>query len=305
MSDSSTTQILAVDDDEQFLDSMGRYMGRNGHIVFTAGSAEEALRMLKSEAIDVALVDIRLPGMDGLELTRKIRRDFGSEVIVMTGYLDDFSYESAINRGASDFVYKPVRLEELELRINRAMGERQLKKERDEMVEKLKILSVTDGLTKLFNSRHFHGQLKSEIDRSIRYRHSLSLLLLDIDNFKTINDGYGHIAGDQVLAKLAGAITSMLRSIDSAYRYGGEEFTIMLPETKGSEAFAVAERIRETTEDLPFEPGTGKEVHITVSIGVAEYRQPESVSEFVRRTDQAMYASKAGGRNKVSCSEPD
>jgi len=168
------------------------------------------------------------------------------------------------------------------------------------MLKKVQKLAITDGLTKLFNSRHFYDQLEREVDRSNRYRHPLALLLLDIDNFKRYNDTYGHIAGDKVLVEIGETITTCLRTIDSAYRYGGEEFTILLPETSGAEAIKVAERIRVSVAECRFYPGENNEVRVTVSTGVTQHLPGEATSAFVRRADEAMYSSKQAGKNRVT-----
>jgi two-component system cell cycle response regulator len=167
-------------------------------------------------------------------------------------------------------------------------------------------LSITDDLTKLYNSRHFYDQLRTEIERANRYNRPLSLLLLDIDNFKHYNDTYGHLEGNGVLAKLGKVIQESLRQTDSAYRYGGEEFTMILPETKGEEAVSVAERMRKRFEAEMFSPTFEEKVHKTVSIGVAQYQPEEEFLAFMRRVDKAMYAAKDQGKNRVAFSEsPD
>ena len=238
--------------------------------------------------------------MGGLELTKVIKKDNGCDVIVVTGYSDDYSYEEAINIGASDFVIKPVRLEELLLRLRRVLKERQLGTERTRMMEKLQKLAITDGLTKLYNSRSFYTQLELEVDRFNRYKHPLALLLLDIDNFKEYNDSYGHLEGDKVLVRFSQIIKTCLRANDSAYRYGGEEFTVILPETNGDEAKTVAQRIRASLEAEKYKPIPGKVARITISIGVTQCYPKEELSTFIRRADKAMYLSKENGRNRVS-----
>ncbi len=294
--------ILIVDDDAAIRESMDEFIGMAGFRSSTAASAEDALDILDHDYFDVVITDIMLPGMDGLELTDRIKKKHEIDVIVMTGYSGDYSYEEAISKGASDFVFKPVRFEELLLRLKRVLKERRLTQERTQMLEKLKRLSITDGLTKLYNSRYFYNQLKIEIDRTERYQRPLSLLLLDIDKFKDYNDTYGHLEGDQVLIRLGQVIRSCLRKMDSAYRYGGEEFTVILPETEGDEAATVAERIRTAVEMEHFTPiKDGDPVSITISIGVTEYNRKEEVALFVQRADKAMYQSKQAGRNRVSC----
>lgn len=292
--------ILVVEDDPNILSLTHDCIKKGGHEAFKADSAEIALDILKIHHIDVIITDIVLPLMDGLELTDVVKRDFDADIIVMTGYSSDFSYETAINKGASDFLFKPVRFEELQLRIDRVLAERKLKRERDEILEKLKELSITDGLTELYNSRHFYSQLKGEIDRSNRYDHPLSLLLLDLDNFKDYNDSFGHLEGDRVLVRIGRIIKSILRKMDTAYRYGGEEFTVILPEATGDEAEMVAERLRLAISDESFDPEPGEHITITVSTGVTEYIPPEKSSALVGRADRAMYKSKQDGRNRVT-----
>ncbi len=293
--------ILIVDDDVAIRDAMHEFIQMSGYASHIADSAEDALAIIENQPIDVVITDIMLPGMDGLELTDHIKQNHDIDVIVMTGYSGDYSYEEAISKGASDFVFKPVRFEELLLRLRRVLKERRLTQERVHMLERLKRLSITDGLTNLYNSRYFYSQLKAEVERSNRYNHPLSLLLLDIDNFKKYNDSYGHLEGDKVLVRLGQVIKSCLRAMDSAYRYGGEEFTVILPETEGAEAATVAERIRAAVEELRFKPVGDTKVSITVSVGVTEYIRGEDVAVFVQRADRAMYQSKDKGRNHVSC----
>jgi len=292
--------ILIVDDDDAIRDSMHEFMTENGFNAFAASSAEEAIKILKANTIEIVITDIMLPDQDGLELTDLIKENFDIDVIVMTGYSGSYSYEEAINKGASDFIFKPVRFEEVLLRLKRVIRERQLAKDRERILEKLEKLAITDGLTKLYNLRHFYNQLEVEVDRSNRYGHSLGLLLLDIDHFKVYNDTYGHLEGDKVLIKLCQIMRSCLRTMDSAYRYGGEEFTIILPETGGGEAKTVAQRIRKAVETEKFFPEPNKPHQVTISIGVTEYRQEEKFASFIKRADKAMYLSKLAGRNKVS-----
>lgn len=296
-----TAHILIVDDDLSIRDAMHEFIEMSGFVSSVASSAEEALDVLTTNSVEVVITDIMLPGMDGLALTDRIKRTADSDVIVMTGYSTEYSYEEAISKGASDFVFKPVRFEELLLRLKRVLNERRLNQERVRMLDELKKLSITDGLTQLYNSRHFYTQLKGEIERCNRYEHKLSLLLLDIDNFKEYNDTYGHLEGDKILVRLGQVIRSCLRKMDTAYRYGGEEFTIILPDTDADEARTVAERLRLAVGSEDFTDGRNPDVRITISIGVTQYFQEEKVASFVQRADQAMYRSKQAGRNKVSC----
>jgi diguanylate cyclase (GGDEF)-like protein/PAS domain S-box-containing protein len=163
-------------------------------------------------------------------------------------------------------------------------------------------LSIVDDLTQLYNSRHFYFQLRIELDRSNRYEQPLTLLLLDLDNFKAFNDAYGHVEGDQVLWRLGQVVKRCLRETDLAYRYGGEEFTIILPMTTSADGAVTAERIRTEFRKETFSPAPGRDVLVTVSIGLAQYRPQEEMKAFVHRVDQLMYQGKKNGKDRV-CSE--
>ena len=164
-------------------------------------------------------------------------------------------------------------------------------------------LSIVDGLTQLYNSRHFYSQLKIELDRSNRYEQPLTLLLLDLDDFKVFNDAYGHVEGDAVLSRLGQVVKRCLRQTDSAYRYGGEEFTILLPMTTGEDGAVTAERIRTEFKKELYAPAPGQDIHMTVSIGLAQYRPREEMKAFVHRVDQLMYQGKKNGKDRM-CLEP-
>lgn len=179
---------------------------------------------------------------------------------------------------------------------------RRLENELKESEKRYRELSIIDDLTQLYNSRHFYNQLQMELDRIERHEYPLTLMLLDIDDFKVFNDTYGHIEGDQVLVKMGRLIKSSLRKEDSAYRYGGEEFTIILPMTSKEEGSVTAERIRDEMSRENFSPIPGKNVTLTVSIGIGQYKKKEAIKNFISRVDHLMYRSKKSGKNKI-CSE--
>ena len=295
-----TASILIVDDDHAVRNSIQEFLTILEFTTYSADSAESALSFIKTCQVDVIITDIIMNGMDGLQMTEIIKKNYDTDVIIMTGYSDKYSYEKAISKGASEIIFKPMHFKELLLRLKKVFKERQLRKERTTILKKLEEIAITDELTQLYNSRHFFKQLDLEVYRSKRYKHPLSLLFLDVDNFKKYNDAYGHLQGDKVLTRLGWIIKSCLRTMDSAYRYGGEEFTVILPETEGKEALIVAPRIRALTEAEKFIPGSGKIVNVTISIGVTEYCSDERVSNFVERADKAMYIAKQQGRNQVA-----
>jgi len=292
--------VLIVDDDLAIKESVEEYLTLMSYEVKSAQNAQEAIEILKTFEAEVVLTDIMMQGMDGLELTRLIKEAYDTDVMVMTGYSADYSYEEAINAGASDFIFKPFRFEELDLRIKRVLRESAFKKERARLLAEMEQLAITDALTSLYNSRQFFLQIKQEIERYARYSRSLSLLILDIDFFKQYNDTWGHLEGDEVLQRIGNVINSCMRSMDTAYRYGGEEFAILLPETGLKKACVVGERIKDYIAQEVFTPAEGKIQHVTVSIGAAELKNGEMFSEFIRRADMALYKSKDTGRNKLT-----
>lgn len=170
-----------------------------------------------------------------------------------------------------------------------------------ESEKRYKELSITDSLTQLYNSRYFFQQLKQETERANRYSHPLSLILLDIDDFKRYNDSYGHLKGDKALMVLSDAIRKNLRRTDTAFRYGGEEFTIILPDTEIDEGMEVAERLRKSFENLVLSPSAKLKVCLTASIGVSQYCSEEQITSFLNRVDAAMYKAKHRGKNQVIC----
>ncbi|WP_022668473.1 GGDEF domain-containing response regulator [Desulfospira joergensenii] len=294
--------ILIVDDDTAIKESVEEYLKILGYTVKSASSAEDALQILESFHADVVLTDIMMQGMDGLELTMEIKKKHHADVMVMTGYSAEYSYEEAVKAGASDFIFKPFRFEELDLRLKRVLREAAFKRERTKMLKDMEQLAITDALTGLHNSRQFFRQIKLEIQRFNRYSRALSLLILDIDFFKNYNDTWGHLEGDKVLMGIGRVISSCMRSMDTAYRYGGEEFAIILPETGLKRACVVGARIKDLIASEVFEPEPGVKAVVTVSIGASELNRDEDVTSFIKRTDKALYKSKESGRNRLTYS---
>ncbi len=297
-----TISILVVDDDVGIKETTEEFLKLSGYMTASALSGEEAVEIIESFDPDIVLTDIMLKEIDGLTLTRFIKNKYKAEIIVMTGYSAAYSYEEAVNAGASDFIFKPFRFEELGLRIKRVIRELKLKRANVKLITELESLAITDGLTKLYNSRYFFKQLKGEIERHMRYSRPLSLLLMDIDDFKRVNDTFGHLQGDRILIKVGRIITSCLRAMDTAYRYGGEEFTAILPETEIKKACIVGERIREAVFNKKIKDyESGETIPITISIGATEFSKEDDFQSFIKRSDTAMYMSKAHGKNKLTC----
>jgi two-component system cell cycle response regulator len=298
-----SVQILVVDDDKGIRETIRGAIQEAGYTCRTEASGDEALGFLEKNRVDIIIADVRMPGLNGFELTKVVKEKYDADVIIITGYGRDFQYEEAIEKGASEFILKPIRLKELIVRLRRVLRERALLAQQRQMEDQLRELTITDDLTKLHNMRHFYVQLQLEIDRTSRYKNPLSLLLLDVDRFKQYNDTYGHLEGDKILIELGRVIRECLRKSDTAYRYGGDEFMVVLPQTQGNEARNVAERIRAQfpAEYSHREPDR---IDTTLSIGVVEHRPKEDLSEFVKRADQAMYkAKKQGGNHSILVDE--
>jgi len=172
--------------------------------------------------------------------------------------------------------------------------------DRKALEEDLRLQSITDGLTGLYNRRHFLSLAQKEVDRAVRNKVPFSILLIDVDRFKQFNDAFGHAEGDKVLKCLGDAIRENIRTLDTGFRYGGEEFLVLLPETAATGALVPAERLRIRFSEIPFTTRPDEEARsVTLSIGVAEYRAGDTIENLFRAADRAMYAAKNAGRNRV------
>ena len=295
-------KILVVEDDVDFSKTLMEFLNESGFVTISANSAEEAEEILKKKEISLVLTDIKLPKMDGIKFAKNIKKKYNLGVIVMTAYSSEYSFEDVIKNGANDLIIKPFKFNELLLRIKKVIKELSLLDDHEKMIHALKRLTIEDSLTGLYNSRHFYDQLDKEIKRSVRYLHPLSLIFIDVDNLKEINDNYGHMIGDKILRLIAKRIKACLRSNDSAYRFAGDEFTLILPETTVSKAKFVADRILSKLPNESFLVNKIEISKITLSLGIAEYEMNEGNQQFVHRADLTMYEAKKRGGNRVNVS---
>jgi diguanylate cyclase (GGDEF)-like protein len=275
--------ILVVDDEESIRGPVVEMLIYLGFPADSAKSGEEALKKLKKKTYAFLVTDVKMPKMDGLELIGRVKNDHPNVcVIAMTGYSKDYQYMDVVNAGASDFINKPFLIEELEAKIKRAIVERNIKQE-------LNRLSITDSLTGLYNQRQFYARLKEEIVRARRQKNQLSMILLDLDDFKQYNDKNGHVAGDGVLKKVGAIISANIRQgVDSGYRYGGDEFAAILIDASVEIAQSIAKRIEE---------GIQKECKLTASTGHADFSEGMTPEEFVEKADQHLYKFKGKRKN--------
>jgi diguanylate cyclase (GGDEF)-like protein len=263
----------------------------------------EAFKTLLNVPVDLILCDLEMPRMDGFKFISMVRareelKDI--PVIMLTGREDRELKIKGLEQGASDYVTKPFDAGELVARVKVQLKLKTLQDELKRSNELLKELSNTDPLTRLYNRRYLMENLDREFQRSMRKKENLSLVLLDIDHFKSINDAYGHQQGDVVLAAVAEVAQTGLRRYDIAARYGGEEFILVLPETPLSEGMAVAERLRQAVQEMGFPPPMDN-LTVTVSLGVSTYptEQIDCVDSLIRQADEALYRAKQSGRNRV------
>ncbi len=285
--------ILVVDDDELVRMTLSVLVSSLGYHCLVAGDGVEAISVLESAGVDLVLSDIVMPGMDGLALLDHIKKHYKeTDVILSTGYHEKASYAEVIKAGAIDFIKKPIDQAELEAKLARALRERSL-------IRELERLSMHDGLTGILNRRAFDDRFSYEVERAYRQNYSLMLAIMDIDNFKTYNDTYGHNEGDKVLIGLAEILRECTRdSVDMCFRLGGDEFAVLLPQATPNQGTEIVQRILLSFAERNF----GK---TTLSIGLVTCgRNPKidrSKDELSmrERADQAMYDAKKGGKNCV------
>ena len=311
-------KILIVDDDESQAELAKERMQQEGFSVDLALSAEGCLKKIATTTYDAIVSDYSMPRMSGLELLDELaKREVDTPVIITTGFGDEKTVVQAMKMGAYDYIVKEPDLGHLDLLplvIKDAYSKYLLKKENErlmaELIEKRKQLeelnlkltelSITDELTGIYNYRFFQLALEKEWERAERYNRSLSCILSDIDNFKRINDLYGHPVGDKILREIAQLTSRSVRQSDYLARYGGEEFVILLPDTNLRNSLQVAEKLRKLIEAHTFQP-TEEPLKLTISLGVVSNEMPgvTSAGALVELADKALYKAKREGKNCV------
>jgi two-component system, cell cycle response regulator len=305
-------KILIAEDDAVSRTILRRAVEKLGHECLAASDGEEAWGLYKENPdIDAIISDWMMPGVDGLELCRRVRSD-GREgytyFIFLTALGDREHLLQGLEAGADDYLSKPLDRDELGMRLTSALRvtdlHRRLAFQNGELEELNRMLfeqSRQDPLTSLGNRLRLREDLQVLQSRTERYGHNYAVALCDVDFFKAYNDRYGHLAGDDVLRRVAATISSGLRGGDAAYRYGGEEFLIVLPEQDAKDAAATIDRLRQAVEGLgiPHADGTPRGV-VTISAGVAMSAEAEDADALLKAADTALYAAKESGRNRVS-----
>jgi len=299
----SPFNIPIVDDDAAIRRLLRLLLTRAGYQTFECTTGSEARERLWKEPWDIAILDRKLPDMDGVVLCHEIKSHAELRkryIIMLTGEDEQEDKVEGLELGADDYITKPFQVAELLARVRAAKRIVDLQKELLETNKRLELLSITDGLTKLHNHRHFQDELNRAFDESARYERPLSLAMIDIDFFKKVNDTHGHAVGDDVLREVARLYRDSVRSTDLVARYGGEEFAVMMPETTMDDAAIFAEKIRSMIEATPIQTQAGP-VTVTVSIGVASvpHSRIHSSKELIVAADKALYRAKRNGRNQV------
>ena len=288
--------ILIVDDEKMNVDILGGILSPMYNLLISRNGSR-ALEIAKANTPDLILLDVLMPDMTGFEVIAKLKESDETSkipVIFITGLTSADDEEKGFFLGAVDYITKPFNKAIVKARVNTHI------KIVDQM-RTIERIGLIDPLTKISNRRGFEDKLRAEWDRTKREASPISILIMDIDKFKTYNDTYGHQQGDAALKSLAETLTETLkRSVDFCARWGGEEFVILLPGTDEAGAVGVAERARENVEAMIIETEEGEKTKITVSIGVNSLipEASDTVKDFIEKADQALYKAKESGRNR-------
>ena len=264
---------------------------------------QKALLTLPETDLDLLIVSLSLSGTDGLRLCSQVRsldRIRHLPILILVEPGDDARLLRGLDMGVNDYIVRPIDKNEMLARIRTQIKRKrfadQLKTRLEESVE----MAITDSLTGLHNRRYMEGHLKTLVEEAAQREKPLSLLITDIDFFKSVNDMHGHDAGDVVLREFSKRLRKNIRGIDLACRYGGEEFVVMMPDTDLAKAYLVGERLRQCIASQPFSLSDGTALEITASVGVATLEGPCDTPEtLLKRADQALYSAKRDGRNRV------
>lgn len=311
-------RILVVEDDLISRRLLEKILVSWGHEVLTAENGLEAWDLLQKENLKFVVADWMMPVMDGVELCRKIRSaDIAGYVyfILLTGKDKKEDIVEGLDGGADDYVTKPFERDELKVRIR--AGERILDLEKELTAKNIELqclnirlerLARLDPLLDIGNRRYFYESIQKVHHRASRYGHEYGMIMCDVDNFKTYNDTYGHIAGDHVLKAVADSLKSSLRTSDDIFRYGGEEIVIILPEQDIEKTRVVAERLRRDIESLQVEHKGIERGILTISCGVSTFDETDKACKWetvLDQADKALYTAKSAGRNQVCMFRPD
>ena len=298
--DTTGSPILVIDDSPSINRIRDTLVGQ-GYAVSVADNAEHGLETASEEPFDLVLVRLRLKNGDPLRLCAQLRTCEGSRsvpILVVADNQDRDRIEKAIEIGINDYFTTPVDPSELVARVRTQVRRKKYNDKLKADYEHGLVAALKDGLTGAYNRRYLDTHLDSQLSSLTSRGKVTSVVMLDIDHFKQINDNHGHAAGDDVLRGLVPIIRDSVRDFDTVARYGGEEFVVVLAGAELDIGSKVAERLRGAVETHPFRSGDAK-IDATVSVGVAEGRSGERATDLLMRADAALYRAKKGGRNRV------
>lgn len=302
LQDLECARILVVDDEPVVAESTATILRELGHDVTVAHRWTDALRAFDPLLTDLVLMDAVMPNMDGLKLTRLLREQSQSYVpmVFLTGLRTAEIRTQCANAGADDFLTKPVDALELRVRVKAMLRIRALTRALEDKTRELERAARTDPLTGVGNRRIFDERLVAELARTRRHGRPLALLMFDLDHFKQINDRFGHLMGDDLLALFGAILREDLRVSDLPCRYGGEEFLLIAPETTGEKARAIAERVRLKFRTRSAAVGTGSPQTVSVGISASDVLEVELTERsLLAAADDALYRAKELGRDRV------
>lgn len=302
-------KVLVADDDATGRALAARYVQKAGYEVVVASDGAQALKVLEEDSsVQLAVLDWMMPQLSGVEVCQTVRSRLTSRyvyMVLLTGKSESEDTITGLDAGADDYMVKPANPKELEARLRAGRRIVELERTLVRVQEQLSHEASHDALTGILNRRAALEDLERELVRGGRNGQPVSVILCDVDHFKSINDTYGHPAGDDVLRALPARLTQALRSYDRVGRYGGEEFLIVLSNCPEPAAMNAAERIRRSLESKPI-VACQQELRVTLSLGVACSASAEGggVSVLIRAADRALYRAKRAGRNRVAAAEP-
>jgi len=291
------SKIFIVEDNKKDAAFLQAILEKAGYAVINAPDGKTAFEMLEKYQPDIIILDLLLPDIDGFEICKRLRseeRFLSIPILFLTSSVNLDNKLLGLQLGAADFLDKGCDKRELLLRLKNLL---RYKKQYDEIVR----LSVVDSLTHVYNRRYFQHRLMDEFERGRRYAREFCCVIVDVDNFKIINDTFGHPVGDDVLRHIAAILRRNIRAADVLCRYGGDEFGLLLPETNFPGAFVIVERVRSIVEKTKFSK-TDNSTKVSLSFGMSSLIEGGALGmdELVTQADVALYQAKRAGRNQIS-----
>jgi two-component system, cell cycle response regulator len=295
-------KILIIDDDQDNLRIVSRLLTHQGYKTITANSGVEGLQAINTMKVDLVILDINMPGLDGFQTLRLLRqREEYVSVIFLTGLGNTEDLIRGLEAGALDYISKPYNPLELVARVKSQLKFKNTQDELRAANQKLQSLVDIDDLTGLYNMRTIYDRINHEIERARRYKHGMAIIMMDMDHFKRVNDNHDHLFGSFVLSQVGHLIKKNIRTVDFAARYGGDEFLICLSQTESLGALRFTDRLRKRISATEFVSGDDR-IFLTASFGVGIIEGGKEIIDahtLVRVADCKLYEAKKNGRDRV------